>query len=242
MRITVRVVRHSLRVSAERLYALCRLLSTDERDRAARFRSIAERNRWVVCRGLLRETLGRAIGVRAGRIAFGYGPGGRPFLDPSLGFSGLSFNVSHAGDTAVIAVTTGASVGIDMEPVRPGLDFVRIARLAFSSADAAFIEGLPEGERMRVFFECWTRMEAYLKALGYGLGAPAGSTPGSWRRFDRGDGSRAVTDLPVGKGHAAALAVIADAPIEPWLELVNEEWPPPLLPFDGAPGVWASAT
>lgn len=148
---------------------LSALLAPDERARAGRFYFARHRRQFIVARGGLRRTLGEQLGVAPERLVFAYGPQGKPELAwPAR--SGMAFNLSHAGERALLAWTRAGEIGVDIEclrPVTPGL-----AERFFAPEEAAALAALPAAEQTAAFFRCWTRKEAYLKALGSGLARP----------------------------------------------------------------------
>jgi 4'-phosphopantetheinyl transferase len=101
-------------------------------------------------------------------IQLGYGPHGKPFLAGEK-IIDLRFNVSHSHGLALYAVTLGAEVGVDLEYGRKDMSTEEISRRFFSAQEIAAIESLPQDQRQRAFFVCWTRKEAYIKARGDGL-------------------------------------------------------------------------
>lgn len=155
-----------LDVDAEQAAYLAKLLSPDEQARAARFRFNEHRRRFIVARGVLRALLGQYLNRPAERIRFTYSPAGKPALEID---EGLRFNVSHSHEMAVYAVTYKREVGIDLEFMRPLDDMERLAAGCFSARENAVWRHLPEVHRQEGFFNCWTRKEAYIKALGQGL-------------------------------------------------------------------------
>jgi 4'-phosphopantetheinyl transferase len=150
------------------IHQLAPLLSSDENDRAARFQFARHRNAFVVVRGVLRGLLARYTGVSPADVIFEYGPNGKP----SLPGSKIEFNISHTQDIAVLAFTQGCALGIDVECIRPVEQMMQIAARFFSPAEAQELAALPEEQRERAFFLCWTRKEAYIKAVGNGLSMP----------------------------------------------------------------------
>jgi 4'-phosphopantetheinyl transferase len=90
-------------VAHARLQQLASFLSPDEHQRALRFRFERDRNRFIACRGILREILGACLRKDPGRIDFDYGCQGKPYLkreDRSAPES-LYFNVSHSHGWAI---------------------------------------------------------------------------------------------------------------------------------------------
>jgi 4'-phosphopantetheinyl transferase len=144
------------------------LLTPDEKLRADRFRLAHLRTSFVIARGALRTILALHLGTAPALLRFAYGPHGKPELAPH---SSLCFNASHSGHLAVFAVTLGCDLGIDLEQLRPVKNMQQVANRFFCSEEAAEFISLPDSERQRAFFLCWTRKEAYIKATGEGLSA-----------------------------------------------------------------------
>jgi len=172
-----------LDVSAEAYERLRATLAADETLRSARFRFARDRRRFEVTRGVLRALLGRTLGRPAHEIRFVYNAFGKPELDPSFG-GRLRFNLAHSGDLALIAITTGADVGVDLEYIRPDPDFAAIAQSVFSAGDVGRLNGVPRHLQAEAFLRCWTEQEAYVKARGEGLG-DASEDVGETRRWSR---------------------------------------------------------
>src|SRR5437764_292750 len=72
----------SLEVQVAGLRALGRHLSDDETKRALRLRT-RERALFIAARGILRELVGRYLGVEPRAVHFLYGPRGKPRIDES---------------------------------------------------------------------------------------------------------------------------------------------------------------
>jgi 4'-phosphopantetheinyl transferase len=157
------------------LGALSATLQPEERQRAARFRFAVHRNRFIARRGQLRQILGSYLGEAAPALRFEQGPHGKPHVLRSLPGDDLHFNLSDAGPLALIAVTHAASVGIDVEIAHPDLDIQSLAERFFAPREVSAIQALPTSRRPDAFYACWTRKEAYSKALGVGLSLPLDS-------------------------------------------------------------------
>ncbi|MEK7327027.1 MAG: 4'-phosphopantetheinyl transferase superfamily protein [Chloroflexota bacterium] len=197
---------------------LAGMLSDDERERADHFHFDIHRDHFIVGRGLLREILGRYLNVEPGRLQFSYGRQGKPGLLNSDGDPGLRFNLAHSGQLALCAVTRNREIGVDLEYVRPVLDMDLVAERNFSPRENAVLQALPPGERPLAFFNCWTRKEAYIKAIGEGLSRPLDQfdvslAPGEPARllWVAGNPQEAscwsLRELAVATGYVAALAV-----------------------------------
>lgn len=162
----VHVWRVDLAVTTEQLAACQRLLAEEELARADRFRFARHRRRHIVGWAAVRRLLGAYSNRQPGRLSFAYGRKGKPALedDPTL-----EFNLTHSRDLALIAVGRGGAVGIDVECLKPLADADDIARRFFSRREVEAYLEQPQALRQRAFFTCWTRKEAFVKALGEGL-------------------------------------------------------------------------
>jgi len=136
-----------------------------EAARAARFPSRDERRRHVVSHGVLRLILSAFTGCDARAIRIATTTRGKPYV---VG-RGPHFNLSHCGDVALVAVTTGGPTGVDVERVRSDLEIETFARPLLAAPDIARIEARPPEARRREWFQAWTRLEAVAKASGNGL-------------------------------------------------------------------------
>ncbi len=213
--------RVELDVGAEAEAQLLEELAADEVARAEGFGSARARRRFVVARGTLRMLLGDLLDEHPGSIPIEVGPNGKPRLSGTE--RGLHFNVSHSGDLALVCITEGAEVGVDIEEVRPIPDAVEIARRRFAPAEAHFVEEGEAADVDRRFLTCWTRKEALAKALGAGLSfdlrsfaVPLDEPRGiiSLDGFGREPTQRwLISDVPIGDEHLAALALPASAEV-----------------------------
>lgn len=232
----VHVWRAALDPPPERLAALAQVLSAEERRRADRFYFERHRRRFTAARGVLRSILAAYLRVQPQTVEFAYGNWGKPGPAESLAAQGLSFNLSHSGELALLALTRHRPIGVDVESVQRKSDLEGIARYSFSSRENATLLALPADERPAAFFRCWTRKEAFIKATGQGLsfgldafdvtlapGEPARVLEIRGRSTEAADWS--LRELAPGPGYAAALA--AQGPLG---ELTCWQWPADKLP------------
>jgi 4'-phosphopantetheinyl transferase len=151
------------------LTALAHLLSTAERDRAARFKVREARDQFVFGRALLRQLLGACLRVEPAALEFGYQPHGKPFLTAPASNDNLRFNLSHSGSMVAVALARGRDVGVDIEWIEPPGDRTLLTERIFSTREFGELRALPKSQQWEAFFNGWTRKEAYLKATGEGL-------------------------------------------------------------------------
>ncbi len=157
---------------ASRLQELAQTLSESEQVRAERFYFEQDRKRFTIGRGLLRTILGCYLDIEPSQVQFCYGSKGKPALAPSCGRGAIRFNLSHSQGLALYAVTSEREIGVDIEHVRPLPEAEQIVKRFFSARENAVFCTLPPNQKQEAFFNCWTRKEAYLKAIGDGLARP----------------------------------------------------------------------
>jgi 4'-phosphopantetheinyl transferase len=195
----VQVWRVDLEPPSETVDRLRPLLSPDETRRAGAFFREADRIRHIVTRGALRTLLGRYGNIAPTEIEFTYSLHHKPAC-PRLW--PIQFNVAHSGTLALIAFAHSQSVGVDVEQIRPGLDYIEIGGRVFTPVELHELERRGPERLMDSFYQLWSRKEAYLKCSGEGfLGSPEKTHVGL-----------APSRVPVKSfvplhGYAAALAV-----------------------------------
>jgi 4'-phosphopantetheinyl transferase len=207
-----------LDLPAEALEEARSVLSGDERRRADRFLREDDRARFTAARALLRRTLGQALGERPERLAFAYGARGKPALAAPFDASGLRFNLSHSAGRALLAMARDREIGVDLERIRPVRFGPKIAHRFFSDDERHALDGLTGTAWDEGFFRCWTRKEAFIKAVGDGLSFPlkSFSVPMGREVKDEAvrvhDGSRTIrpwilSAVDAGPGFLAAIVV-----------------------------------
>jgi len=146
-------------------------LAPEELERVWRYYFQKDRERFAVARAMVKTILSGYLNVPRTNVKFRYNSFGKPRLaDP--GPADLRFNVSHSGDLALLAVTIKSEVGIDLEYQHREMEIEGIASRFFSAAEVESLTKLPRDLQTEGFFKCWTRKEAYIKAIGEGLSFP----------------------------------------------------------------------
>jgi len=210
---TVHVWRVALDQPDESLDRFRRTLEPDELNRACRFHFEKHRRHFIVARGFLRSVVARYLETQPEALRFSYGAYGKPALASE---HVLRFNLSHSHEVALLAVALDAELGVDVEHIRADFASEEIARRFFSRAEVEVFNALPQEEQVAAFFRCWTRKEAYIKAIGKGLSQAldafdvtlAPDTAPALLRAEHDDASRWwLSDVDVGEGYAGALAV-----------------------------------
>ena len=162
----------SLELSEAYLRYLWGLLSGDEQQRADRFHFERDRLRFIASRGTLRCILSGYTHLPPERLRFQYGSSGKPALSEDWNPSDLRFNLSHSHELALYAFVPCHEIGVDIERVYQVQDVETLARRFFSRREYETLQSSPEYLKLEVFYNCWTRKEAYIKACGDGVSMP----------------------------------------------------------------------
>ena len=232
----VHVWRAGLDLPSWPLHSLAQVLADDERARAEKMRSERDRTRFIAAHGLLRVILGRYLNTPPQALRFSSNHHGKPYLvSNTIGNPPLFFNMSHSHHMALYAIAPGREVGIDLEYIRPDMDYESIAERFFSPYEVSKLREVPAGQRSAAFFRCWTHKEAYVKARGVGLSLDL-------RLFDvsvspeepaailgsREEGQStecwSLRDLPAIEGYTGALAVEGNPRLMCWCWRSRASW------------------
>ena len=157
-----------LKLAPGEIAYLKKLLNVEELARADRLLDRAKAQDFIVARARLRQILGRYLDLEPAAIQFEYGAKGKPFLKKNLE-PDLSFNLSHAGIWAVLALSKDSEIGIDIEYIDPQLDYEKLATHFFSPPERDRLMQYPPERQRRGFYRIWTEKEALLKCLGTGF-------------------------------------------------------------------------
>lgn len=178
------------------------VLGDEERSRWSRLRDPVAQQRYLVGHTLLRTTVAAAAGIRPAAVTMRRrpcplcgGPHGRPY---AVGLDMLEFSYSASGDVACVALAS-SPVGIDVEaPVQDAVR--RTVTPELHPDEISELACAPPG----AFARTWTRKEAYLKALGTGLGrSPAEDYVGS--QASRHPAGWTFTDIDLDDRHITSL-------------------------------------
>ena len=189
----------------------CCWLDADECLRASAFRRPIDRDRFVARRGQMRAHLGQELGIAPHLIRIAADEHGKPLLrdDPEL-----TFNLSHSNGLALLATMRGGAIGCDIEWRNPELAWPRVAERLFAPVEFDALTALPPEQWITGFYNCWTRKEAYVKALGLGLSHPLDSftvsvAPGEPARFTSDEPGWSLASFEPAPGYQAALVTWA---------------------------------
>ena len=141
-----------------------------ERHRAARLVREDTRQRYVLAHGGLRAVLSRYLGINPDVVSLDRSATGKPSLTKELrDRSAITFNLSHAHNRALIAVSQAQEVGVDLEFIRSDVEVAKLSERYFTRDEHMAIMQATEEQRASRFFRYWVAKEALLKAQGIGL-------------------------------------------------------------------------
>jgi 4'-phosphopantetheinyl transferase len=105
-------------------------------------------------------------------VRFVYNEYGKPFISDDQNRGSISFNLSHSNGMALYAVARGRRVGVDIEYMREDFASLEVAESFFSKDEFEALKAEPIDRRTKAFFNCWSRKESYIKAIGMGISYP----------------------------------------------------------------------
>lgn len=164
----IHIYRSSLETTSDKIKDYESFLSADELYKANRYKFEKDRVHYITGRALLRNILSRYLNQFPGEIVFSYLDKGKPFIKDTE----VKFNLAHSGGRAVYAVANNIDIGIDIEFMRELPDALQIAKRFFSEKEVDEFSEIREVDIRTAFFNCWTRKEAFIKAVGEGLSYP----------------------------------------------------------------------
>lgn len=213
----VEVVVTRLDLEPDTFQYLAASLHDDELARARRFHLERDRSRFIVARARLRQLLGQRLGIQPQNVELAYGAHGKPVLAGGSATMDWRFNVSHSRDIAVFAFCRGREIGIDVEAVHRVYCADSIAARFFSPNEVQAYMALDPCDKETGFFNCWTRKEAFVKAVGQGLNYALDSfdvslsphEPAAILRIGEspGDGGWCLRNFSPSPGYVAAVVV-----------------------------------
>ena len=161
----------SLDIEENQLLPLYKILAASEQARAGRFRFRKDSVRFIAARAALRILIAEYIGTSPGAVIFSQNKYGKPELGGACALP-LKFNLSHSESLAAFAFSFETEVGVDIELVHPLPGIELLSEQSFSIQEYVAFGQVKSDRKTHEFFRYWTRKEAYLKGLGFGLTIP----------------------------------------------------------------------
>ena len=195
------------------------ILDDEERERAGRFRFDHDRTDFVAAHALLRRMLAFHLGEAAPQWRFAVGEFGKPRIAEQFQRFDIDFSLAHTRGLVAAALVSSGIIGVDVEKIDPAKADFAVAQNYFAAPEIEILRAASASERATCFFRLWTLKEAYLKAIGTGLGTPldsfaftfapigidflrlAGDDPGRWQ----------FESLPTTGVHVLSVAVAGES-------------------------------
>jgi 4'-phosphopantetheinyl transferase len=183
-----------------------------------RFIHPEDRLTYIAGRSAIRQLTGYQFGTDPRSVRIISGRFGKPYIDTDEPAAPFWFNISHSRGELMIATATSTPVGIDVQWIDPNRDAQRIADRFFRNEEAHYLSGLAEPQKTFAFHRMWVRKEAYLKAVGTGIGnglraAPSQlpeATNGARPEADAAEFDRwSIIDIAANFGFLAAVCGLA---------------------------------
>jgi 4'-phosphopantetheinyl transferase len=173
-------------------------LTKDDRTRAQAIGDPHERSRRLAAYTALRLLIERVAGPAVRGQPIVRAPGSKPLL----GGGSAGFNLSHTDAHALIGVSRGQPLGVDIEKLRPArMSERRMAEIVALGAGLGD-RPLPRSGSGRRLLQAWARLEAFAKARGAGLAQTLA---------DAGLRGKGRAHLPPAQVQAAARRLAAEA-------------------------------
>lgn len=118
----------------------------------------------------LRLLLGAYLGIPGKDVHIERRIKGKPELDKAQSKGELDFNVSRSGASYLIGISSGATIGVDLEDaVRESGNPMALARRYFSQSEIQALSQYEKQALHRTFIRTWACKEAMVKANGLGI-------------------------------------------------------------------------
>lgn len=145
------------------------LLSNDEQARADKLKIENKQQQYIITRGALRQRLATLTHGNPEDFIFKTLEYGKPVLNNNPDFKDLQFNVSHSYNFALIAVSLTNNMGVDIEKISNDSDHQALVTRFFSEIEQTEFQTIADINKVKAFYACWTRKEAFIKAIGDGI-------------------------------------------------------------------------
>lgn len=146
------------------------ILSTEESDKHDRFHFEKDRHGYLVSHALVRKALSSYCAVEPEEWRFTLNQHGKPEILSDIKCPPIKFNLSHTDGMSVVVTTLNHNCGIDVEHAQRKSNYLAVAERMFAEAEVSVMRNANDKESRDHFVDYWTLREAYVKALGTGLG------------------------------------------------------------------------
>ena len=146
------------------------ILSNEEREKYQRFHFKKDSHSYLVSHALVRKVLSRYCNVQPESWGFSFNQHGKPEIISSIECPNIKFNLSHADGVSACVVSLDDDCGVDVENIHRKNKLHTVAERMFAAEETKVMLACDDSKMQKKFFDFWTLREAYVKALGTGLG------------------------------------------------------------------------
>lgn len=138
-------------------------LNEEEVKKAGRFFFNKDRQRYIICRSVLKILLAQLTDQDISTIHLKQNKGQKPYLPQH---PNICFNLSYSKNQVLITIDE-KMIGVDIEKVESTFDYTSIIREVFTKEEVIFVNA--SKNHAKTFYKLWTRKEAIVKAIGIGI-------------------------------------------------------------------------
>jgi 4'-phosphopantetheinyl transferase len=154
------------RVAEEDVAFFVQQLGESEARRYACFKRRERQRQFLLGRMLLRFAVSNLISIPLDAVAIIERESNAPQLVLSnLSYLQPAFSISHSRDWVACAVSSNASLGVDIEVESSARDIIGISQLAFHPKDHGWLLRQRETARLSSFYHLWCTREALYKLM-----------------------------------------------------------------------------
>ena len=145
------------------------ILSNNEIERVNKIRVEKKKHQHIITKGMIKKLLSNILNKDPYKIELLYNTHGKPFINEKYNGSSVEFNTSHSGEYALIAITLDNKIGVDIQKIKPEVDFKALSNRFFSNDEKHELMKLDEHKQQDAFYLGWVRKESFIKATGMGV-------------------------------------------------------------------------
>ena len=142
------------------------VLDEAEKIRARRYTQPTHHKEYVHIHAQVRYLLAKKLQQAPEQIIINRSPQGKPYL---LEYPNIAFNLSHTLDYFLLAISENCNLGVDIEYCKYRPNMEGLVNKCFAITERDYWHTLSRQDQLSVFYQFWTRKEAFVKATGSGI-------------------------------------------------------------------------
>ena len=142
------------------------VLDEAEKIRARRFTQPTHHKEYVSINAQVRYLLAKIVNQAPEHINIKRTPQGKPYL---VEYPNIAFNLSHTHEYFLLAISENCNLGVDIEYCKSRPNMEGLVNKCFAITERDYWYTFSQQDQLSVFYEFWTRKEAFVKATGDGI-------------------------------------------------------------------------